>query len=839
MKRFTIVNMIFSSVLFLASCNSADTDVSVDSGRIYKASIAEGTRTALEQDGDIYHVNWVEGDLVAITDGVNTVYYKALAGGSTSTELRRSGGTDPVGEAVAFYPSNISAYNLPANQSYVADNIKNSPMMGTIDGDHISFKNLCGIVRLDVSALSDVKVRNIKLSADQGLSGTYTVKDNAAVVGGKGGVTLNCGSVAVGTGITHFFIALPANSYTGFSIEVNTADGSSFNFTAKTGAKLTVERSMVTILPILIKKLPDPVPAADLLDVVFAQDGSAKDVSANHMPATLVDGPGTVTWFNKDYNLWTGHFNHNGEDITSGYYKFSYAQGDATDMALKNGFSMECLFCIDKKSDGTLEWKMFSAMDSGGLGFLISKTANGCALTFLPNISTGSSSNYIWCSSSINPEPGRYYHAVGVYDKASATTSIYVDGELKGTKPSPGTYHRQSSVNSYWFAVGGDAASGKANSGWKGDVAIARVYSKSLTADDVAALYSEVKDKQTSREFFCIDNISLLGDCVLAAGNKYCIKGDGFRSGDRIRFESIADSGISYECETTIENGMAKALIPSGFTSGKYRIVALRGSAEYQLGKATITVGSTPTRISDIKVVAHRGLHTTATENSIAALKAAQNIDVYGSEFDIWITADGVCVVNHNSTFSGDSHVIKSSRYSDLSAVRLANGEKVPTLDAYLEQGLKKPSVKMICEIKDHGSADRNNACFDEAWRLVQEKKMEDQMAWITFSWDLCCYIHSKVPDAHVQYLCQTESALRTPQQVKDAGLSGIDYIMGTYNSHIDYIKTCASLGLVTNVWTVDSEADMVKYMYLGCNYITTNKPVELQALIRNPFIEE
>lgn len=220
--------------------------MSVDSGRIYKASIAEGTRTALEQDGDIYHVNWVEGDLVTITDGVNTAYYKSLAGGSTSTELRRSGGTDPVGEAVAFFPSNISAYNLPANQSYVADNIKNSPMMGTIDGDHISFKNLCGIVRLDVSSLSDVKVRNIKLSADQGLSGTYTVKDNAAVVGGKGGVTLNCGSVAVGTGITHFFIALPANSYTGFSIEVNTADGSSFNFTAKTGTKLTVERSMVT-----------------------------------------------------------------------------------------------------------------------------------------------------------------------------------------------------------------------------------------------------------------------------------------------------------------------------------------------------------------------------------------------------------------------------------------------------------------------------------------------------------------------------------------------------------------------------------------------------------------
>ena len=72
MKGLAIFNLILSSSMLLASCNSADTGVSVDSGRIFKASIAEGTRTALEQDGDIYRVNWEEGDLVAITDGSNT-----------------------------------------------------------------------------------------------------------------------------------------------------------------------------------------------------------------------------------------------------------------------------------------------------------------------------------------------------------------------------------------------------------------------------------------------------------------------------------------------------------------------------------------------------------------------------------------------------------------------------------------------------------------------------------------------------------------------------------------------------------------------------------------------
>jgi len=72
-------------------------------------------------------------------------------------------------------------------------------------------------------------------------------------------------------------------------------------------------------------------------------------------------------------------------------------------------------------------------------------------------------------------------------------TYVYVNGELKKTLDSPGLL-RYASAGSNWFAVGGDAAGSDCGNGWSGDVAIARVYSKILTQDDVTYLWNRVLD---------------------------------------------------------------------------------------------------------------------------------------------------------------------------------------------------------------------------------------------------------------------------------------------------------------------------------------------------------
>lgn len=56
------------------------------------------------------------------------------------------------------------------------------------------------------------------------------------------------------------------------------------------------------------------------------------------------------------------------------------------------------------------------------------------------------------------------------------------------------------------------------------------------------------------------------------------------------------------------------------------------------------------------QVIAHRGFwktNPTTAENSIAALKNAQQLKVYGSEFDVRMTKDGVLVINHDEHING------------------------------------------------------------------------------------------------------------------------------------------------------------------------------------------
>ena len=51
------------------------------------------------------------------------------------------------------------------------------------------------------------------------------------------------------------------------------------------------------------------------------------------------------------------------------------------------------------------------------------------------------------------------------------------------------------------------------------------------------------------------------------------------------------------------------------------------------------------------QIIAHRGFwqtQPTTTENSLKSLENAQKLKLYGSEFDVRMTKDGVLVINHD-----------------------------------------------------------------------------------------------------------------------------------------------------------------------------------------------
>lgn len=235
---------------------------------------------------------------------------------------------------------------------------------------------------------------------------------------------------------------------------------------------------------------------------------------------------------------------------------------------------------------------------------------------------------------------------------------------------------------------------------------------------------------------------------------------------------------------------------------------------------AFLTVGS---MTGQTRVIAHRGYWTAegSAQNSIASLEKAQALGVYGSECDVAITADGVVVVNHDDSIQGMG--IETALYADLQAVKLSNGESLPTFETYLETGKKKPATRLIVEIKPHKRVVNEDRAVQAVLYLVDRYGMADQVDYISFSMNVCKELIRRAPSASVFYLGGEVS----PSDLKVLGMAGMDYHKGVFERHPQWIAEAHALGLAVNVWTVNEPSDIDKFLQAGVDFITTDKPVE------------
>ena len=106
------------------------------------------------------------------------------------------------------------------------------------------------------------------------------------------------------------------------------------------------------------------------------------------------------------------------------------------------------------------------------------------------------------------------------------------------------------------------------------------------------------------------------------------------------------------------------------------------------------------------QIIAHRGFWNTdgSAQNSLTALLKANEIKTYGSELDIWLSSDGVPVVNHDAhvTLNGEQLIVQDTPIDVLTQVKLSNGENLPTLESYLDAFEDWHKTKLIRELKIH-----------------------------------------------------------------------------------------------------------------------------------------
>lgn len=228
------------------------------------------------------------------------------------------------------------------------------------------------------------------------------------------------------------------------------------------------------------------------------------------------------------------------------------------------------------------------------------------------------------------------------------------------------------------------------------------------------------------------------------------------------------------------------------------------------------------------QVVAHRGYHVAdgAVENSLAALRAAQQAGFYAVECDVTMTSDGeVIVANgpwHGAKGDKDRLNIQRSDLATIRSKRLDNGEQIPTLDEYLDEVAKHTATRLIIEIKEQSTPQNETKLVRAVVDAVKSRKLQGTVDYAAAHEHICNELLRLTPDG-------TEIVLiggsLTPEYVAGLGYTAICYQIETYKRIPRWIKEAHRLGLRVYATSVNSAEDIDWLLLNGADYITTDNP--------------
>lgn len=258
MKRnlLSLFSLLF--LLGLVSLTSCKKEETTAGGKQFRAVMEDCTdihnaKTVLNGTA----LEWVSGDRVHVmgnsTIGVYTATPQSPATTAVLTLAEGRGVED--GTYLAYYPAEIyydfQTVTLPAVQTSADGSLRGFPMFCYSTTDELQFKNLCGVLKLNLQK-PGTTVTSISVTANTFINGRFTINgmfDNQPGLEyysysstGTNTTTLEC-SQSIATA-HDFYIYLPAGSYTGLQITINTADGMTCTKTANRA--ISVTRSQYT-----------------------------------------------------------------------------------------------------------------------------------------------------------------------------------------------------------------------------------------------------------------------------------------------------------------------------------------------------------------------------------------------------------------------------------------------------------------------------------------------------------------------------------------------------------------------------------------------------------------
>lgn len=238
-------------------------------------------------------------------------------------------------------------------------------------------------------------------------------------------------------------------------------------------------------------------------------------------------------------------------------------------------------------------------------------------------------------------------------------------------------------------------------------------------------------------------------------------------------------------------------------------------------------------------LIGHRGAPDQAPENTASAFKAAIDAGASIIETDVRLTKDGFIVVAHDIDFSGlggPAVPISSCNRKELESYVLTDELGRTDKALFMDEALRLfPDISFSVDLKDPGSA------IVKAWNILLVESGAGQRCRTASFRDRTLRIFRRLnPDAAISvaqfgviWLLITTVLGRARPPKKTEGVLQVPERAGLLRILTpERIFKWQQIGWKVQVWTIDNEDDMRRFIDWGIDGIITNRSLLLKEVL-------
>lgn len=234
-------------------------------------------------------------------------------------------------------------------------------------------------------------------------------------------------------------------------------------------------------------------------------------------------------------------------------------------------------------------------------------------------------------------------------------------------------------------------------------------------------------------------------------------------------------------------------------------------------------------------ILAHRGASKERPENTMAAFRRAEELNVFGLEMDVHLLPDGTMIVRHDDNLgrcenvSGSIYSLSGAEVQKIPVGKNHPGEfENETMPSFGEllQWLQTNRMFLNVEIKPGGFLSEVGERTVEA---LEQYRMRERCIISSFDHHILREIKQRHPEYKVGILYSQPCG-----DVVDYCLKyGFDAIHPYYRLISEpLVRDCHRSGIAVNVWTVDEPDDIRRMIEWGVDSVISNDAAAAQQIL-------